>query len=298
MPGPNPTNFTNFNRYFSANKDAAQNSANQYSQQAQNSIDRSQVALNGAKSDFEQQSNAAAYTPQSNVGTGGLDQHSIDLLNGKTPAQAAPQTNVGTGAPTSNNTGYSGPGSITDVSSFQNAANSAERAGQQVQGLGLVGMGGLDANGNARGDLSTLVQQKNPYSSPGANQLSANLIGSAGRVQFDKLANYFDPNKAINQAITDTTAEGATNQSQYDAALAADAAAAQRQSQLGAAGSAVQGNTSGAGLSTVHDSNGIPDSFTGTAAQARSAGYTDQQIADKYGYAALAQLEKDNGNLS
>jgi hypothetical protein len=238
-----PGGYEGFDAYFNANKGAAQASAGRYADQARQSVTAAQQALQTTQGDFQQQTAAAG-------------------------------TNVGAGA----TPGPEAPGSLGDVSSFQSAADKANKASETLNQLGLVGLGGLSANGTPRGDLSTLVSQHNPGSSSGANALSASLIGSAGRRQFDALDAQFNPTNDLNKAVV---------QSGLDAKAAADARtqAIANANTGAAAGKLVQSGAPAIG--STGKPPPIPDSVT-TVDQAIASGYSPDQIVAKFGYAAYS----------
>jgi hypothetical protein len=132
----------------------------------------------------------------------------------------------------------------------------------------------------ARGDLSTLTNQANPNSSKGANNFSANLIGSAGRQKFDALRQYFQPTKQLNQAVAHSAQEGTALQQAADRANQAANTGA-------AAGALVNSNNPSSAVGSAGKPPAIPDNVT-TVDQAIAAGYSQDQIVAKWGYAAYA----------
>ena len=202
-----PGGFTNFQQYFSANQGTAQAGADKYAGQVKNTATQANDALENATMQFNKESQAGTVAaPNTNVGPGVANRRGTNY----DPASAA---NAANGS-------YTGPAAITGVSNFQNAVDKANTAENQLNALaGPVGTGGLGANGQARGDISTLTAPNN--TTPGANNFSANLIGSAGAKQFQALRAHFNPNKDLAKAVTDTTAAGTAAKAKSDANEAA-----------------------------------------------------------------------------
>jgi hypothetical protein len=267
-----PGGYEGFNAYFNANKATSKASADKYAGQAQQSVAGAQQALQKTQNDFNSQLNAsqaptnvgvaAGPRPVSTPGAPGAYGTTTNI-GGSAPQPPAPQT----------------PGSLGDISSFQTAADKANAAKETLGQLGLAGFGGLDANGVPRGDLQTLVAKENPGTSRGADLLSANLIGSAGRQQFDALNAQFNPQKDLAEATLKSAA-------QSKAAQDAAAAAAQAKTTGAGAGAAVAANNPGGALNGLGPP-AIPDSVT-TVDQAIQAGYSQDQIVAKFGYGAYS----------
>ena len=256
--GPN-TGFVNFQNYFQANKGTAQAGADKYAGQVKNTATQANDALENATMQFNKESQAGTVAaPNTNVGPSVANRRGTNY----DPASAA---NAANGS-------YTGPAAITGVSNFQNAVDKANTAENQLNALaGPVGTGGLGANGQVRGDISTLTAPNN--TTPGANNFSANLIGSAGAQQFQALRAHFNPNKDLAKAVTDTTAAGTAAKAKSDANEAA--------------GQKIQNAAITASNNPAQPSNqtGIPDSIT-TVDQAIASGYGQDEIVKKFGYGA------------
>lgn len=114
---------------------------------------------------------------------------------------------------------YSGPNGLDDKS----AATSALAAQQQLNLLGSNRAAGISAESN----LGTLINESGPSGDDGADNLSAALVGSAGRKQFDALRAKFNPNKELAdaQAAAIATAKKAKEDSTKNASEWGDLAA-------------------------------------------------------------------------
>ncbi len=237
-----PSNYTNFNRYFNANKDASQRQADQIAGQTQVKADAADSSIKNAQNTFntnvglasqknapptaEQLAGSGQFNP--NVGVGVVDTKQTPgtasiyeqaLHPTQTMAQYVDSRGGADFADQMANTRYAGPQGFTTTQAVTDQANAAQ--------------GNLDALGN-QGGVQALIQQGNG-ANYGNSNFSAGLVGAAGRNKFDALRSQFNPEKqlsdAVNSGKTKVDAAKATiaanDKTWADAAAQARAAGAQ-----------------------------------------------------------------------
>ncbi len=242
-----PTNYVNFSRRFSANKDVATREAAKYGQQASTAAGAAQSALGAAQQKFATGVNTGtvqgpAGGPSTNTGGGAPPPSNAAPVPPQPPPPAPPPAPASqalsgestrpdassqalTGESTRPPDGpsmadmlakagqqYTGPEGLDDAA----AAQAAEKAQQQLGAL-------KDNNG-----IQALVNESGPSGTQGADKLSASLIGQAGRGDFDALRAKFNPNKDLldAQANAVKTAAQAKEDSAKNASAWGDAAKA------------------------------------------------------------------------
>lgn len=200
---PSPTNFTNFARRFSANKDVSRQQANKYAGQAAGKAGAAAQSLATAQGQFAQGVNTGSVAPP--------------------PGSTAPSaTNVGAAVPPANSAPVPGATQFNPANPMLgNPATSGNRQPNQLQdmlnqaGKSYSGPEGLDTtqatkdtdaaqqNLDALKDSSgvqALVNDSGQSGTTGADRLSGALIGQAGRKDFDALRAKFNPNKELHDA--------------------------------------------------------------------------------------------------
>lgn len=182
-----PTNFTNFERYFNANKDASARTADALA---------GRTALQAGQAQKKLEDQQAAFQQQVTAGTvGAYDAGTHQTMadpNGIQPGTIldTPNTQMSTDELTAQGQrAYTGPGGLGDVPGSEGVYDSALAAQQ-----------GLDALGT-EGGIQAQLQNQNQQEGAGAARLSAGLVGAAGRKDFDALAARFNPQADVKNAV-------------------------------------------------------------------------------------------------
>ncbi len=193
-----PGNFTNFNRVIAANKDVSNREAQAYGQRAKMGAEKAQQSLDALRARFG--AGVAAGTVQGTGGEAGqleLYKHSSD---GTGPAA---EELLAKGEAR-----YGGPGSIEDTSYITDPQSRAiaEAQNQATYADSLSSEQNLGALGD-EGGIQALIQEQNQLGNKGTSRFSSNLIGQAGRKDFDALRARFNPDADMTKAVTDSATQ-------------------------------------------------------------------------------------------
>jgi hypothetical protein len=196
MAGKNPyapaTGFTNFARYFNANKAESEEEAQRLAKEAQQKISQANQARESVAADFKARSQnntkAAGSGVATNVGTGaipaGLSSAQYEDMRGRV--------------------GYQGASSFADEkfkdSGYEGALAKSKYADAYTDAL--QSQAGIQALQNAN--------------TQGEGMFSAGLTGAAGADQFRELRQYFDPDKDWKAAGEEAQREAQAGQASAD----------------------------------------------------------------------------------
>lgn len=195
---PAPTNFANFSRVQSANRDVSSREASLYGQRATAKVDKARTSLDALRARFggEVKAGTVAGAQQGfalPTGTGGglMGEATRPSLGGGLTSDEM-MVNAGRS--------YSGPGGLGDINNVDDTYAATLAAEQNLDALG------------SEGGMQALIQRQNQQGSIGGSKLSGALIGSAGRKDFDALRARFNPEgdleKAETEAASQATAAG------------------------------------------------------------------------------------------
>jgi hypothetical protein len=192
---PAPTSFTNFSRVQGANKDASTRQAQQYGARATLAGTQAQTSLGALKARFGGQLAAGTVAAPGEADGPGYDP---DNPNADSNGIVGPASDL---AYANAEKGYTGPAGLGEIEGVDDTVASMLGAQQ-----------GLNALGDDAGGMQALIQQQNPQGTEGTSKLSAALVGSAGRKDFDALRARFNPeadfDKADAEAMAQATAAG------------------------------------------------------------------------------------------
>lgn len=173
-----PSSYTNFNRYFNANQASAQRGANKIAsnvgQQAQAVNDQLKAKQTEFNTNIGAASSVAAPKPDDNTTM-------QDYENYYGPDYVNKMANQEYAGPEGLYNAYTGTGPNPDAAPY-------EAAQQSVDAL------------KTSGGIQALLQNQGGGGGYGSSAFSSNLLGAAGRNQFDALRNQFNPQKSFEDA--------------------------------------------------------------------------------------------------
>lgn len=222
--------FVNFDRYFNANRDAANATAQGLAKDTQDKIDKSRAGMQARVDGFNGQSNPAAAPPTArsgpkggNVGNVGntapgnsagfVGAGALDSAPEVGPANSAVVPRSREELESAAKETYTGPTSLEDMGGNEAAYADSYAADQDASALG------------SEGGIQALLQRKNQNLTQGGSLLDAQLSGQAGNRDFSALRARFDPSKEWQAA--DASARQTAEHNRLAAEDRADKAAAE-----------------------------------------------------------------------
>lgn len=191
-----PTNFTNFQRYWNANADASQRTADEMGGRAAMKAAQAAQALNKSQEQFGLDVGAGTVQGPEMGGGGGslppdgggglVGESTRPTLGGDLTSTQMSEKAAGT---------YSGPGSLGDTKGIDDTYAKALGAQQNLNALGT------------EGGQQALIQQQNAQGNTGTSKFSSGLTNAAGRGDFDKLRAHFNPQGDLDKAVAKSGAD-------------------------------------------------------------------------------------------
>ncbi len=195
-----PTGFTNFQRFYDGNAQAAKAQADQFAVQAKAKVNAANAATNTAQTQFNTNVGQSSVPKAQFLGAPSNGGPGLTGTSTKPPTVEDPSFAPGSYGKSTDEMKalgektYSGPGSLADVEGYQKSVDAGLAADTNLRLL------------NEDGGLQTLAEQNSGGAgSIGSNRLSGALAGSAGENDFNALRARFDPKgdraKALDESI-------------------------------------------------------------------------------------------------
>lgn len=213
--------FIAFDRYFAANRDAANQAAGQLAGTAQRSAQAAQQGLQTAQNQFTQGLEGGMGQSATGVSVQGPTQMAMANRERRFGAVgAAPATNPAISIAEAQKRAqqtYTGPGSLADTQGYGAAYDAAKKAQEQTQALGSVSgreaMLREAAGGKGAGAAGTRAQGY----TQGASRLDSALTGRAGGNRFRELRSQYG---GLTRALDEANAESARQAQEASGATA------------------------------------------------------------------------------